>query len=247
MNEKLDLGKYSHMPFLFEENGQKFMIFSSCENFLTGIYGEQYMPWTIYCINLETNEKFRVNTYLSEKNVECSGSMFYDDEGMCNFSFIGTNFETQDILKYYITTLKGPNLRNLSSKKIEEKTFTGTITNDWYVYSKKYIIPNTHTPRDTISIVNKKTKNTKTINLFETVYRMVEVFDQKDKLIVTGSENDHTFSILYDMNIGTHQVIKVNGDDVYKCSILGDEIACAVKLDGFEEREIKFYDSYELV
>jgi hypothetical protein len=234
---------YTHMPFLFSYKGIEYMLYTSAR-----ILIDNYMPWETYCINLTNGEQWKINTPQSGNDIQCSPSVFEENDKLI-FTHIGstTNDNGSKFYEFYKLNdfsdlqgngvyksqgrmMKGAENKKYIVKHIKQYTFEKGIEERLEFYEK-----------ESNALVFEEREE------LDNIVRVVSVFNSENLFIITSRRNNDYISYILDIESNNRELIQVDGQSVYKCSIYNGVLAYAVKEDGFEERHIEFTENFDLV
>jgi len=236
--------KYTHMPFLFEYNGENMLLFSAANE--TAFHLHDYKPWSVYCYNLDTNVYYKI-TENPDNNIECSGVVFWEKNEL-RFGYIVSKLNERNIT-YSYRCCSTDDMRTFTELKSKEQVFCVTENNKWFIYAKKRYEQKNKKLYDELFFENKITneKNMIVSNILDQVLRITYIFGQNDKIIITGTKKEEFKSYVLDLATNERHWIMTNNKHVYKCSIYKDTLCYAQRLKDFEERKLVFTTNFELV
>lgn len=218
------------MPFLFNHNGSKYLLYCEKEKDLSMLLGFEnpnsdnpfpiytsFIGWAVHIKNLETGKIKKIPT--PESDLDCNPSIFFENEKIL-LSYIATNIITHpysdgDKMQCLKTSLRTIELNEDFSPKLEtesiiqDQTWTGLVTNKYIIYRNNESVAGPCS----FTIINKKTKQEKTLKLKNQrmTFRANPIWNEEDKFILTFdmevSEDYVTASIVIDLNTLVQQLI----------------------------------------
>jgi hypothetical protein len=223
---------FEHMPFYFENNGARCMLFCRADGERTFSFRkmqDKRVPWKVHFRDQGGNVK-KIETGSYEGAVECAPTCFYDGSSwvvsfLCQFH---SGNDDPTIVMHRVTTTDWTNFS-------EVETSYGVTG---YGYENRNWTGNTK-------------KNELLLSNFDGSYKILVaeglsilsvgyVFDDDDKVIITGKkQNGDMESVMYSISSEeTNRILDPEGKSVYKCSVLGYGLAHAVKVGSHLEHRV---------
>lgn len=220
------------MPFLFKYNNENYLLYTKNKGRKVHC-GREYVMWKVHCRNLNTGLEFKVFTNQHDDDIECSPSLYIKNNKIF-FYYIGTEIDDFSV-KYRMIEMEFDNVLDMDKECKNAKVFANVTyggVNEYYkVFSYK----------DKLKIVNRSDSSKRFYELNGDIYRVVNIYGEDSKFIITERNGDRYLSYIFDCYTFNKQIIKVDGvDDIYKSTILGDEIVFAKRVGDFEDRELIF-------
>lgn len=242
----------SSQPFLYNAGSSNYMLYCYSDKVSNFYYHGYYAarPWKIYWKNLDSGESRVVKTLryhpkYGSSLIECnphtypeSPNTLYWNAGFC----LGGNHP----IVYYLVSMEAYDSTFLDFRpetfRVIQQCFTGTLIDN------RLLIRQTGFKNANLQISNDSLKNFSNLG-FKHILKINRLYNE-NKYILTGEDsNKHAFSVLLDEDFSLHKQIKNNlGQDVYKCSILGNQLVYTSKdqAETIETRSLHFQEfSYE--
>lgn len=216
---------YTHMPFLFPHNGNNYMLFSADEG----------KGWRLHWSLLEPWDPRPIVTGLSAHAQMCAPSAFVEN-GMIRLSAI---------VNYRLHQFEGPSLDMMSLVAADERTnYAGTVTPTHILRgSREYIeVANRNDePQGQIDVTRFG------FNDFAKMIRLGFAPSDPDKIVITGNFLNEGFrSYVYSMSMDRAWIIKVAGENIYKCALGDGKVYYTVRM-GNDARYIVASSDYDLI
>lgn len=224
------MSNLSHMPFLFNHNDNKYLLYCEKEKDLSMLIGFEnpnsdtpfplytnFIGWAVHIKNLDTGEVKKIPT--PESDLDCNPSIFFEN-GKMLLSYIASNIITHpysdgDRMQCLKTSLRTIELNEDFSPKLEtesvvqDQTWTGIVTDKYVIYRNNESVAGPCS----FTVINKDTKEQKTLSAKNQrmTYRTNPIWGESDKFILTFdmevAEDYKNASIVIDLNTTQQQLI----------------------------------------
>lgn len=198
------MSNLSHMPFLFNHNGSKYLLYCEKEKDLSILIGFEnpnsdtpfplytnFIGWAVHIKNLDTGEVKKIPT--PESDLDCNPSIFFEN-GKASLSYIASNiiihpYSDGDRMQCLKTSLRTIELNEDFSPKLEtekliqDETWTGFSTEKYTAYRNNESVAGPCS----FTIINKKTKEKKKLKISgqRMTYRASPLWGREDEFILT--------------------------------------------------------------
>lgn len=241
---------YTHQPFLFKKNNKIKLLYCQSEE---GDNITSARPWKIFVKDLDSEQILKINTPFSkifsgDKNnalIECNPSLHKLGNSFFLTYIKGVLYPPlkYNLVQYEVPDLDFNKIKNFNILK--SNIFSGCVLN-----KKIYSLKGQGGKVILIEAFFKRSDAPESINCedfnFQSFIRVNSIFEQ-NKLIITGlSKEPNSIHKSYIYNVDKkcveRELLNKNGDSLYKSSIIDNKLAYAIKLNGFENREIQIED-----
>lgn len=237
--------KNSHQPYLFKHKNKNFMAFCKKEKIIKLLRGErnfEFVVWNIYIKDLETNIDKKI--FSINDRIECNPSIFYEN-GEAYLSFIASvsiNNDTK-LFNYQLKKIKIDENFNLISEEEDVMPAMSGFETDKKIYSFSFL-----SGFEYIFEIDKEKCTTISLDISSITNqfgRVIPIYNSSN-YIITDSLTQRSFFIENNHTFNPKQIKNKEGKKVYKCSILDNIIAYALKTGEFEDRDIVIEEGYIL-
>jgi len=229
----------SHQPFLFTHNNQLHLAYCEKEKIIT-INKISVAIWNVFILNLETNIKKKI--FNVQNRIECNPCVRYEN-GNVVLNFVASDALTSNatMIRYYLkSVVLDDSFNALTEEQQIVETFSGFET-------QQNILSFALECRYEYIAVENKTTSAKSMldisSISNGFARIIPIFNTSE-FIVTDPHTQRSFYIKDNFTSNPPQIKNNKHESVYKCSILNNIIAYAIKKQDFEDRDIIIEDSY---
>jgi hypothetical protein len=246
--------KYSHQPYWFKGKICSYLLFTTANEVVTGMYGDdtyEYMPWKIYYGVWNSNIEIpkilistpvqhcqgaRLNTGFGKNDIECS-PYAYEKDGIIYLTFIGGKFTYDGACYYHLYQMQGKTLDDLSPpvQLTSESLFAG-------FQNSLYQLRNWQESECEVETLETGETRTFYPEGFTAIRRIMGIPEDEHKILITGRGSDPlqtTKTILFDLEtLAEISEILVENKPIYKSCFSPDGIIYAETSRNFEQRKL---------
>jgi len=229
-----------HQPYI----SSNFLLYCFAENPIKLNFGGEYelVPWKIWKKNsngIESEINTPQNGIYGDVILECNPHIINKDNNLyLGYTAGFNNGLNTPIVYYYINIPIDDNLNIIGDMSIITKSFSSCFIQD-----KLLSIDHKH-GNDKL-IINEELF--KLPFEYQFIYRVTNIFNDQNKFIVTvADENNIYHSYLLDFNNNFKEIKNLANESIYKCSILNNKLAYAVKNSSKEEARIIIEETFPI-
>jgi hypothetical protein len=233
----------AHQPFLFKNNNKDYMLYCKKEKTINIIKPHKTFSlavWNIYIKDLQNEIDKKI--FNIENRIECNPSFFIENNELF-LSFISSVVIDNNTksLNYFLKKVKLDQNFNLISEEEDVVSAMSGFETDSKIYCFSYL-----SSFEYIFEIDKQTSITKQLDISSIANefgRIIPIFNSNN-YIVTDSLTQRSFLIENNFTSTPKQIKNNKGDSIYKCSILDNKLAYAIKKEDFEDRDIIIETGY---